>query len=833
MQRSNIRIVALSVVVAGVMVLPVRAAEPVDFSHEVVPILRTCTKCHSGPKKKGGLSIDTREAMLKGGKTGPAVVPGKPEKSEIIFAVTSDDPDERMPAEADPLSKQQIDTLRRWIAEGGKWEQGFAFAKQFHAAPLKPRRVSLPAKTDAAANPIDRLLVSYFEKHNVSPAAPVDDRTFARRVRLDLTGLLPTPAQLDGFVADTRADKRERLVDELLADRRAYADHWLTFWNDMLRNAYRGTGFIDNGRRQITGWLYASLYNNKPYNQFVHELISPVDGSEGFTKGIIWRGVVNASQRPEMQAAQNVGQVILGTNLKCASCHDSFVNQWKLKDSYALASVFGDKPLEIHHCDKPTGETSQVAFLYPELGTLDASAPRAQRMKQLADLVTSPDNGRLTRTIVNRLWTKLMGRGLVEPIDDMDAEPWNADVLDYLAMDLQEHGYDLKRTLRLIATSGAYQLPSVGAENVKDAAFTFTGPGVKRMNAEMYVDALSQLTDDWQTITGDMLKPDGRKQGGQLGAIAGVLQDNRPPAPVSRELAGRWVWSHDQAAKADPGGRIYLRRTIKLDRKPDTAAAVITCDNEFVLYVNGKRVAASEDWQTPTRVNLTKLLRKGDNVIAIEAANWPDKSTGKNLQFGPNPGGVIFSAAIDTLAIGTDKTWKLATERIDKWETPKFDDSAWSNAAELGGPNIGPWSAEARLAESLGGGSAAPSEVPGPIRAALAHDDPLQRALGRPNREQVVTRRDSVATTLQALELTNGDTLDKMLKHGAAEWLRRIDPKQPGDLITEIYAASLNRAPTDAERAAALAIVGAPATADGVADLLWTITMLPEFQLIY
>src|SRR5207344_956209 len=130
-------------------------------------------------------------------------------------------------------------------------------------------------------------------------------------------------------------------------------------------------------------------------DQFVHELISPVPGSEGFTGGITWRGVVNASQRREMQAAQNIGQVFLGTNLKCASCHDSFVNHWLLADAYGLANVFADKPLEIYRCDKPTGEIADVRFIFPELGEIDAKAPRDERMKQLANLVTSPQNGRL------------------------------------------------------------------------------------------------------------------------------------------------------------------------------------------------------------------------------------------------------------------------------------------------------------------------------------------------------------------------------------------------------------------------------------------------------
>ena len=130
--------------------------------------------------------------------------------------------------------------------------------------------------------------------------------------------------------------------------------------------------------------------------------------------------MVNASQKPPMQAAQHISQIFMGVNLKCASCHDSFINDWSLSDAYALASVYADKPLELVQCDKPTGEISGVRFIHPELGAIDPKADRAKRIEQLAKAVTSPGNGRLSRTIVNRLWARFLGRGLVEPVDEME-----------------------------------------------------------------------------------------------------------------------------------------------------------------------------------------------------------------------------------------------------------------------------------------------------------------------------------------------------------------------------------------------------------------------------
>jgi len=131
-----------------------------------------------------------------------------------------------------------------------------------------------------------------------------------------------------------------------------YAQHWLTFWNDALRNDYTGAGYIDGGRTDITLCLYKALKTNKPYDAFVRELISPDKASNGFIRGIKWRGSVNASQRIEMQAAQNVSQVFLGLNIKCASCHDSFINDWRLSDAYNLATIYSGGPLELFHAKR-------------------------------------------------------------------------------------------------------------------------------------------------------------------------------------------------------------------------------------------------------------------------------------------------------------------------------------------------------------------------------------------------------------------------------------------------------------------------------------------------
>ena len=439
-----------------------------------MPILKArCAKCHTNGTYKGGLSFDTREALLKS----KSVIPGKSAASELVVRIVSTDKDTRMPSKGEPLTAKEIGILKAWIDEGVSWEPGFSFKPSTYAAPLKLRKVEVPAARTGRDHPIDRVVDAYLEAHKLLTPRPLDDAAFARRVYLDMIGLLPAVSELDAFLSSTAPDKRAALIHALLNEDRAYADHWLAFWNDLLRNDYRGTGYIDGGRKQITAWLYQSLLDNKPYDRFVRELISPTPDSEGFIKGIKWRGQVNASQIGEIQFSQNVSQVFFGINMKCASCHDSFIDRWKLVDAYGLAAVIADKPLEIDRCDKPTGAVAGPKFLWPELGTIDPSAPKAKRLEQLAALVTHPDNGRFSRTIVNRIWHRLMGRGIVHPVDVMANEPWSEDLLDYLATYLVENGYDLKKLIEHIATSRTYQsrAASVRREPQGDD-YLFRGP---------------------------------------------------------------------------------------------------------------------------------------------------------------------------------------------------------------------------------------------------------------------------------------------------------------------------------------------------------------------
>jgi uncharacterized membrane protein len=453
-----------------------------------------CYKCHGPTKIKGELRLDTKEFVMKGGENGVIVIPGDPDASEVMRRVTLPrNHKDAMPEKGEGLTAKEIAWLKFWIEQGAPWPEGKE-KSLYRVASLEPRMPPLPPASGSHVTSVDRFVNAYFNKEKIAWPRIVDDRTFMRRVYLDVTGLLPAADSIDFFVVDTHPDKRALLVRRLLNRSDDYAQHWLTFWNDALRNDYSGTGYITGGRSDITEWLYTALQQNKPYNTFVRELISPTKASKGFIEGIKWRGTINSSQRTEMQAAQNVSQVFLGLNIKCASCHDSFVSDWKLEDAYAFANIFSDTILEINRCDKPTGKFAGRKVLFGELGEITAEAVTAERLKQLADYLVHPKDGRLYRTLVNRIWAQVMGRGIIEPVDIMDNVPWSQDLLDWLAADFVDSGYNIKDLLFKILTSETYQLPSVAVgepEMITAADYKFTGMLRRRMTAEQFADAVS------------------------------------------------------------------------------------------------------------------------------------------------------------------------------------------------------------------------------------------------------------------------------------------------------------------------------------------------------
>lgn len=795
------KIHALGMLCFGLSAAAESTAGP-DFVHEIVPIIQErCAKCHTDTKKKGGLSFNTEDSFRAGSENGQIVDPEHPEKSLLLQVITSTDEDEQMPPKGERLAAKDVELIRAWISAGAKWEPGFAFKKPAYDPPLKPRNPVLPAAVDGRDQPIDRIIDHYLAEKKSGRPDPLDDSAFLRRVHLDLTGLLPDAEEARTFLADRTPDKRARLIDSLLADKTAYTEHWLTFWNDLLRNDYAGTGYIDGGRKQISSWLYQALYNNMPYDEFVRELVAPGPESEGFANGILWRGNVSAAQITPMQYAQSVGQTFLGINLKCASCHDSFIDRWKLSDSYGLAAIFSDKPLEMYRCDKPLGKQAVAAWLFPELGTVDASLPKEQRLKQLAGLITSPQNGRTPRAIVNRLWQRLMGRGIVHPVDAMQTAPWNEDLLDYLASNLTENHQDLKQTLRTICLSQAYQSKAESFEEAPlEANYVYNGPRPKRLTAEEFTDAI------WQICGTAPAKFD-----------APIKRARALDAPTLAKQAA-WIWTDTNPVPA--GVSATFRKQLTLAKVPDQAFVAASADNRFELWVNGRQALVGTDWQNPQSISLNGFLTQGSNELLMVV---------KNEGSGANPAGFIFHALLKRgsqwAELVSDTTWEATTRTPDANGRFHGNSNDWQPAVVIE-PN--PWGAVTTAIPDLLVSSTSSKSM---VRASLLKSDLLMRTLGRPNREQIVTTRPEDLTTLEAMDLNNGTILDERLAEGARALLAK-NFATPKDLISYVWRAAFSREPTAAEFQLTQSLLGSKASPSSTQDLLWSILMMPEFQII-
>lgn len=518
-----------------------------DFwGDHVEPILRDhCVECHSQTKAKSGLDLTTLQLALRGGDRGAGFVPGKPEDSQL-YLVLRPGADTHMPPKRQ-LSDEQIALVKTGIEKAGVSRAGEITPAPAPVTSTAPTRtpVWVPPKGLAPAAVIDRFLELGWKERRVRPAKVADDATFVRRAYLDLLGRIPTLAEAGAFLSRTDRDRRTALVDALLVHP-DHARHLREVFDYMLmgRAAKRS-----EEQRQSHGWfdfLEAGFRTNRPWDAVVRDLIvarpqHPAD------RGLI-QFLYERQNNPQAMA-EALAPVVFGLQIKCAQCHDHMVAR-EIKQAHywgMVAAFYRTKNVDAESGPglaesaiggfvsfanlKKESQPARLLFFngrsveeaWPADGEKESDAPEKYRVpppaekqkpkapaeplfsrrEALADAVTR-GNPLLARAMVNRVWAMLLGRGLVHPVDLMDSKhaPSHPDLLDWLAHDFERSGYDVRRLIRNVVLSRAYNLDSRPAGKVGPADEAFARALDKPLTAEQFYRSLLSATANPVTADG-------------------------------------------------------------------------------------------------------------------------------------------------------------------------------------------------------------------------------------------------------------------------------------------------------------------------------------------
>jgi hypothetical protein len=550
--------VALLAVARGILAAPQPPADgAVSFEKDVLPILKAnCYKCHANGKAKGGLSLADRAGLLKGGDLGPAISTDRPDESVLLKAINYQG-DLEMPPTG-KLSAKDVAVLTRWVKAGAPWPASTVAAaaaepkgmrvtehdRQYWAyQPVK--RPDVPAVKNQAwvRNPIDALLLARLEKEGLSPAPPAERRALGRRVWYDLTGLPPTPEELDAFVNDPAPGAYERLVDRLLASPH-YGEKWARHWLDLVRYAETNGFEFDQPKRfawRYRDYVIAAFNQDKPYDQFLREQLAGDQFDAVTADSLIATGYYRLGQWDGGAADRllqryevldgivaTTGQVFLGMSLNCARCHDHKKDPIPQRDYYRLLAFFhnftdpsgkapgkrvktadgdidvmcvserAESPCHVLLRGNPRAQGERVEPGFPEV-LPQRAAPGKGRLA-LANWLTGPQNPLTARVLVNRLWQFHFGRGIVPTPNDfgkLGEPPTHPELLDWLASEFVAGGWKIKPMHRLILTSSTYRMSAKADEKAlaKDPGNTwFWRFPMRRLSAEEVRDTMLAMS---------------------------------------------------------------------------------------------------------------------------------------------------------------------------------------------------------------------------------------------------------------------------------------------------------------------------------------------------
>jgi len=441
-------------------------------------------------------------------------------------------------------------------------------------APAAAASAPSPFESPTAPSPqgqIDTLVFARLRKLNLEPAQVCSDAVFVRRAYLDVIGTLPTGLQVREFLLDTNPNKRRALIDRLLGQEE-FADYWAMKWSDLLRvKAEFPINLWPNAAQAYHRWIRTSIKENKPYDQFVREMLT-ASGSNFRVGPVNFYRALQNKEPPGI--AQAVALTFLGAR----------ADKWPTNQLAGLAAFFSQVGY------KSTGEwKEEVVFFDPALATNGlwraASFPDGARVKLtpdrdprevFANWLIDPKNPWFTRSIVNRLWSWLLGRGIIHEPDDLrpDNAPSNPELLGWLEKELAAAKYDLKHLYRLILNSSTYQLASVSPNTSPEAVANFASYPLRRLDAEVLIDALNEITGTTEKYTSAIPEPftfipeDQRSIALPDGSITSSFLEmfGRPPRDTGLES--------ERNNRPTAGQRLHLLNSSHIQRKIEQSRMV-------------------------------------------------------------------------------------------------------------------------------------------------------------------------------------------------------------------------------------------------------------------
>ncbi len=497
-------------------------------------------------------------------------------------------------------------------------------------------RASLPLGVDVTSfpperNDIDKLVFAKLKRLGIPPSPPANDAMFVRRLYLDLTGRLPSAEQAKRFVEDRSPNKRDRLIDQLL-DSGEYADYFANKWNAILRNQRTNANYT-RGTFAFHEWIRDSFRRNKPYDQFVREIVA-ASGDITRNPPVVWyRSVSN-----QLLQLEDTAQLFLGLRIQCARCHHHPFEQWSERDYYSFAAFFSrverkngdagnDEPRIFHNrgvasaVNPRTNERLAPAGLGGDPIELE---PDDDPRHALVDWMTDPQNPFFAQTFVNRQWKHFFGRGIVDPEDDMRVTnpPTNPELLEALSQQFIASGFDIKALTREICRSSTYQLSSEPNEfNAADKQ-NFSRYYPKRLHAEVLYDALNQ-------VTGVYTRFNGLPEGIRAVQLPDATINNYFLTVFGKPL-GNSPCECERSAEANLAQTLHLLNSAEVQGKLTSGsgrAAQLAADNERSHEERVRELYywafAREPDEKELSLTLSHIERKQDNVKeAYEDILW-------------------------------------------------------------------------------------------------------------------------------------------------------------------------------------------------------------------